>query len=347
MLGFGQVLLYKGSVISALNRNLQVVTTTGDTSYGIAAIPPSTYAQASICVTNDGGTTYTQNSGGVLPAGGTLRFLVGYMPQAGWVQTIGGDVYARTSLVSSIPTTATNPFFSLSSAMGAAGMVSYGTSYDFSLLATDQGETQVSAPGWLVPQTTAPIHFFEEFRHKLDVPGTATTLPSPLPLRKPACTTNPCIFYTPSDMTTDTGSPWVIGATEKMIVMVNGNTRINSPITITPGGFFALISNGNMTIDSAVGGAVTSTTPTLEGIYIATNTTHTAVFTTGDSGNSGTERLIVQGSVIADTFLLTRDLGATSNETRPAEQFIFNPELLFTMPEEMKKIPYIWQEVAP
>jgi hypothetical protein len=50
--------------------------------------------------------------------------------------------------------------------------------------------------------------------------------------------------------------------------------------------------------------------------------------------------------VIADDFMLHRDVG-TSNTTTSAEEFIFNPQLLFTMPDTMKEIPYIWQEVAP
>jgi hypothetical protein len=92
--------------------------------------------------------------------------------------------------------------------------------------------------------------------------------------------------------------------------------------------------------------SATSSSPTLEGIYIATNAAGNATFISGSSGNLATARLIVQGSVIADDFLLTRDLG-DDNSTIAAEQFIFNPQLLFTMPDIMKEIPYVWQEVAP
>jgi hypothetical protein len=107
-----------------------------------------------------------------------------------------------------------------------------------------------------------------------------------------------------------------------------------------------MIVHGDITVNSAVGGTAASLRPALEGMYITTNADHTATFSTGDSEVAGAKRLIVQGSVIADRFQLTRDLD-TRNETTPAESFIFNPQLLFTMPDTMKEIPYVWQEVAP
>ena len=131
-----------------------------------------------------------------------------------------------------------------------------------------------------------------------------------------------------------------------MILLVNGNVTINSPITITSGGFFTLIVNGNITISPNVGTTTNSAVANLEGLYIATNSTHSAIFYSGDSSIAGRERLNIAGSVIADIFSLQRDLGLT-NSTTPAESFTFNPQLLFTMPDVMKEAPYVWQEVAP
>ena len=50
--------------------------------------------------------------------------------------------------------------------------------------------------------------------------------------------------------------------------------------------------------------------------------------------------------VIANAFLLQRDLGDT-NTTTAAELFLYNPGLLFRMPLDMMDVPYYWQEVAP
>jgi len=98
-------------------------------------------------------------------------------------------VYAAGQLTSSIPSSATNPYFSLGS---SPGVVSYGTGYDFSLSAFDKGETQVSSTNWLVNQTFPSELFYERFIHKLGIPGTETTLPEPLTdLTKPDCS-SPC-----------------------------------------------------------------------------------------------------------------------------------------------------------
>ena len=121
----------------------------------------------------------------------------------------------------------------------------------------------------------------------------------------------------------------------KEVLFVNGDVKINGNIVVDPGGFLSIIVHGNITVDPSV--------TTVQGIIIAANQDHTATFST----EIGSDQLVVTGSVIADNFSLLRDLGSTINSTTPAEQFIFNPELLFTMPDAMKEIPYIWQEVAP
>jgi len=119
--------------------------------------------------------------------------------------------------------------------------------------------------------------------------------------------TTPCTLYANGNMTTQTASPWTIGATEQMILVVNGNLTINSPITITSGGFFAAVVNGNITVSPAVGTTASSTTTSLDGIYVASNATKSALFSTGDSSVVGSERLNIAGSVIADEFLLQRN----------------------------------------
>lgn len=309
------------------------VTTDGTTVYGISAIPAGPYAQANVCVSENGG-AWTQASAGTLTDAGTIDFRVGYIPQSGWVQTKVGDVYAASQLTSSVPITATNPYFSLVGTGGTAGIVSYGTGYDFSLSANDLGETQVSPSNWLVNQSHAKIHYYERFNQTLrNVSKTAITS-SLDSLTKPTCATNPCVFTISGDVTTAPSSPWAIGVNEQIILLVSGNVTISSNITVTSGGFFALMVNGNITIDPAV--------TTLHGMYIATTDTYTGVFTSG----AGATQLSVLGSVIADEFSLQRDLGAI-NDTTPGEFFELNPQLLFTMPDVMKESPYVWQEVAP
>lgn len=320
------------------------VYTDGTTSYRVNATPQNALTQANVCASRNGN-AYTQGSARTLSKDGTIDFIVGYLPQAGWVQTVGGNVYATNMLRSSIPSTATNPYFTLSGAMGSVGMVSYGSNYDFSLETANLGETMVSTTNWLVQHTNASLDYYTQFASRMEVPSSATPLTQLTEIDKPTCATSPCVYYADGNLTTSTINSWNIAANEQIILFVNGNVTINRPITITYGGFFALVTHGDITISSTVGTGAGVATPTLEGIYIATNADHSAVFSTGPSV-VGTRRLVIQGSVIADEFQLLRDLDLT-NSTTPAEQFIFDPQLLFTMPDTMKEIPYVWQEVAP
>jgi hypothetical protein len=200
------------------------VSTTGFTVYTVSATPSESRAPGVICVSQNGG-AWIQNASESLSSGGINAYSVAFLPQKGWFQTSTGNVYAATQLTSSLPFSATNPYFSLGS---SPGIVSYGTGYDFSLSSADKGETQVSAPpaGWLVNQPLPSKLFYEQFKHKLGIPGTETTLDEPLTdVTKPTCppAPAPCILYANGTMTT-AGSPWTIGGTEpgRLVYGLNG-----------------------------------------------------------------------------------------------------------------------------
>jgi len=273
---------------------------------------------------------------GQLADGGTLDFIIGCLPQNGWMQTTTGNVYAATSLRSSIPAIAT--YFSLANGTHSPGIVTYGTTdaYDFSLDPGPKGEDQVSVPGWLTNQPYTPVNWYERYAHQLDAANKTTIAEPRTEVAQPACTEDPCIFYADGNMTTGT-TQWSVGAVgspKNMILVVKGNLTINAPIRIAAGSFFAAIVRGDITVNSTVNA--------LDGIYMASNENHNAAFSSGASAS----QLVVNGSVLADTFTMERDLGA-ANSTTPGESVVFNPQLLFTMPDVMKETPYIWQEVAP
>ena len=51
---------------------------------------------------------------------------------------------------------------------------------------------------------------------------------------------------------------------------------------------------------------------------------------------------------IAGSFTLQRDLESVAqNQNVSSELFLYNPQLLLTMPDKMKDLPISWQEVAP
>ena len=235
------------------------VITNGSTVYTVLANPPEARSPGVICVSQNGG-AWSQNASANLTNGGTNSYAIAFLPQTGWFQTSVGNVYAAGQLTSSIPSSATTPYFSLGV---SPGIVSYGTGYDFSLTSANKGEAQVSSPGWLVQQTSSPINYYERFTQKL-ISDTKTSLTEHLDaLPQPTRATSPCIFTVEGNLVTAPSSPWTIGADEKMIVLVNGNVTINSPITIASGGFFSLIVNGNITVNPSVG--------SVDGIYITSS----------------------------------------------------------------------------
>jgi hypothetical protein len=142
-----------------------------------------------------------------------------------------------------------------------------------------------------------------------------------------------------------TSGNWNVGSGETVMFVIDGNLIINGQITLSGTGFAAFIVNGNVTVDPIVGGPAGSATPVVEGVYI---TSPTGVFQTGDSSSAGNERFVAEGIFVAGDFFLQRDLDAVgANPTTPSELFIYNPQLLVTMPDAMRDVPLTWQEVPP
>ncbi|MBI5448900.1 hypothetical protein HY948_01130, partial [Candidatus Gottesmanbacteria bacterium] len=187
-----------------------------------------------------------------------------------------------------------------------------------------------------VNESYASQNFYLIFWRKFGGPLVADYDLPASPIAKPASRLAP--YYVNGDMTTS--GDWTVADGETIVFLVDGNLTLGGKVNITGTGFVSFIASGNITVDPSVGVAAASSNPALEGIYIASGT-----FQSGSSG-VGTERLVVKGSVIANSFLLQRDLGDT-NTTTAAELFLYNPALLFHMPKDMMDVPYFWQEVAP
>ncbi len=270
----------------------------------------------------------------------TLTWDLGYTLGTPWTQTGGGNVYAAGSVTSAIANLASPRVFSLNGTGGSPGLVRYGTSYDFDASLGSKGETLVSSPKWLAQETDANVNYYDYFRIKLGGTFPAASFPDLLAVSQPASSPTP--YFVSGDMTTS--GDWVVGNGETLIFIVNGNLTLGGKVNLTGSGFAAFIVNGNITVDPSVGGLSTSSTPVIEGIYI---TSPTGILKTGTSSILGAERLVLQGIFMAGSFLLERDLGETGNPTTSSELFLYNPRLLFTMPDSMKDVHIKWEEVAP
>jgi hypothetical protein len=319
----------------------------------IPTLPDTTWVLARACWSSSTGTT-GEGFSTALADGATVTYDIGYEYGTAWVQTQGGDVYASGALNSTIPSTARlGRYFSLNGTGGYPGVITFGTTFNFDSTANSTGSNYIGQPdrtlattNWNVNDSRATVDYYNYFYHRFNSP-TTYDYDTPLsPVSKPSSRATP--YYVKGDMTT---GGWSVGNNpdgtgENIVFLVDGNLTLNGPINITPNtkGFVAFIVSGDITVDSAVGGAVSATAPNLQGIYI---TSPTGTFRSGLSV-AGTPRLVVKGTVVAGNFLLQRDLDAFgANNTDAAELFIYDPQLLLTMPDQMKELPVVWQEVAP
>ena len=157
-------------------------------------------------------------------------------------------------------------------------------------------------------------------------------------------------YYAPGDTTIATA--WSVASTEKIVIFVNGNLTIAAPITVAQGGFLALIATGDITIDASVGTSdITSTTPQVEGVYIANG-----MFTVASTGlKQGDLKFVGAGTFVGWTGVsLNRDfrLGDDTTEglknfDQPGELFLARPDFVLNLPKKMARPVTDWQEVAP
>lgn len=311
--------------------------------YSLSPVPPTAnWAYARPCWTNITIGTTGEGLSQTLGANQTIAWDIGYTLGTAWLQTQGGDVYASGNLRSYIPNV-TPRVFSSNGTGGYPGIVTYGTSYDLDSSPLSTGGTLVSSKNWQVNATRVAIDYYDYFYRRFGAP-TATdnnSFPNLLSVAKPASRAKP--HYIAGDMTTF--GDWTVTTGETIIFIVTGNVTIGGKINITGDGFVAFIVNGNIIVNSTVGVSALSTASVLDGMYIVSPT---GTFQTGPSTSSGSERFVGKGMFIAGNFLLERDLELVgANTASSAELFIYDPQLLFTLPDSMKDTSVSWQEVAP
>jgi hypothetical protein len=136
-------------------------------------------------------------------------------------------------------------------------------------------------------------------------------------------------------------SPWSVAAGESYVIFVNGSLNINQQIKVAEGGFLAFIVNGTITVAPTVGQASpTSTTPVVEGVYIAQQQLVIASNQSGDLKFVGAGSFTAWGGV-----QLARQFSpASANNTAPTELFIYRPDFILTIPPRMTNPYTLWQE---
>jgi hypothetical protein len=137
----------------------------------------------------------------------------------------------------------------------------------------------------------------------------------------------------------------------KIIVLARQtpNVNVSGQIQVSQdgNGFFMLITEGNISVSANVGQSSIPAEPdtapaNLEGIFVADGNFVTERVTGGDYD----KMLIVHGTVIANSFVLQRDLQFGA-DTQPAEYFRHGPEFAFGLPKVFYDMDIRWKEVAP
>jgi hypothetical protein len=267
--------------------------------------------------------------------GDALTWDIGYMLGTPWSQVQGGDVYASATLQSYVPAPhpppATNHVFIPDGSGGYPGVATYGTDCNFdsgSVLSVCGGKTWVSGKNWLANDISPAPDFYQLMLSQFGG-APATWDYDTAAITQPAAPYKSA-YYAKGDNTLS--GNWAVTSGNKLVLFVNGNLTINGTVTVAPGGFAAFIVNGTITVDPAVSA--------LQGVYI---TAPTGTFDTG----TGAVRFVGTGTFVAGDFTLGRNLGNALNPTTASELFTYNPQLLLTMPEAMKRLSVSWQEVAP
>jgi len=244
-----------------------------------------------------------------------------------WFQTTGGDVHTQGDLSVSIPSTATNPNFSLE-LNNYPGIVSHQSLGEAYFGEGYPSNTQVGH--WLAESKYEgkPYSSFEFFKKKYAMKMTTDNFDGSLPAQDG-------IYYSNGSETLNSNQgDWDLSGNRWLVILVEGDVNIPFNVIVEPGSFLAIASSGNITFGSNVRKA--------QGVFVANRTINTG---STDRDFAG------QGIFAASQFSLSRDFADTRNETTPVETFIARPDFVMSSYKDADNNLWWfyqkWQELAP
>lgn len=301
-------------------------------------------------------------------------FFVSKFTSLSWWQVAGGHVFSNTGLASNIPATCSSPDcspflvlkerfpYSISAAeqkILSAGIPIGPDNATGTGNKTERSNQHTNAK--LNPPQPSPKEDYNYFAQKVALPNIpAQTGATVREVSQLGATTKDgvLIAHFTGELVIDPTSPWVITGGNPTVakkylifadsVVIKDTASLKKLITIEEGGFFMLLSKGNITIDSTVGDTPLNKTINLEGVYLADG----ALTIESDNNNTTQDlQFIGAGSFISWTNVtLKRQFadsgsGALQNNTSPAEFFIFRPDLIKNVPTVLKDTKTIWREI--
>lgn len=300
-------------------------------TYNIVSAPPPSpeYQYVTTCWTKSNGNSGQASSitfDPITEIGVTGNFFVAFGPPGPWHQTQEGDVYSGGTLQTFVPSTAANRYYTLAGAGGTRGVITADTL------------TVLPTPAWRISGHSNPTqNYYASYLRKA-----ATTTKTPLnPGTVSSFPASSTVYTTTGDLTFGNGSTLTVPDGVSVVYLVDGNVTITQPLTLANPNtsFLAIIASGTISVASTITGS--SANPGLDGVFLAS--TFRDLESVSPPASPHTP-LYVRGLVGANTVNLLRDNAVRSV---PAETFLYNPALPFSMPEWMKDLYYEWREVAP
>jgi hypothetical protein len=145
------------------------------------------------------------------------------------------------------------------------------------------------------------------------------------------------------------------GGSKNIIILVNGDLTISTPIDVPVGSSLVIISKGSITVNAAVGstappGVYPPATPDIEGFFSADE--HFILAGNNDCAIAADKMLFIEGAVVVNAALggsgaVQNNRNLCGNSTYPAFLIRERPDMILNMPLLIKVPTYIWQEVAP
>jgi len=245
----------------------------------------------------------------------------------GWWQVVGGSVYAKNGITSSIPASispSADQQLILSDANGRSGLLTYGVPW----VGTELG----SNPNAVVSESGRRMEsMYDGLRYDYNLYNTRMDSFISTPWDGGAVNYDDQgrgyqIFKHSGNVTLNYSGPT---GSEKVILLVNGNVTVNSNIVVPDGAFFSIIAKGNILFDPSVTQA--------HGWFVG----ETINVPCHDGNNDGTcdkddAQFVGEGSFVGWTNIsLGRDMN-TNNNFLATEKFIYRPDMFINAAEPMK-----------
>lgn len=235
-----------------------------------------------------------------------------------WWQSSFGDIFGD-SVVSKIPSTASDTFLSLGEGASDPGVVLSHANLE---LGTGlPSHTNYHAHNQQIPVLEDVAYFKGKLQGLLSPLGDITSI----------STTG--LYQATGHQTLST--PLHITGNKKIIVVIDGpqaQLTINQPIQVDPDAFILFVVDGPITFASSVN--------QVRGIFLASG--DITILSSNQAFTGYGSFISTGGDIISH-----RSLPGSDNNTMPATKFVYDPRLVINTPKALRTTSTAWQEIAP